>query len=127
MGKKPLVIFGNIFILKKNPWMSRRLRTALASIGKAPKKAEYILASPPPWFGKNYTAMSSAQIERLRLFSEVSSGTAGMRIEDRLKVLSTRLKTGRKPRPSRAKPAGTRFHEIYRVPAPAPAPVLKAT
>lgn len=123
--RKPLIIFGNVFILKRNPWYSRRLASALAAIGKTPKKPEMILASPPPWFGKRYEAMTPAQIEVLRRFSEVSSATAGQRIEDRLKTVQARLRTGRRPRPSRAKPAGTRFHEIP-VPRVAPAPAVTA-
>ncbi len=129
MSKKPLVIFGQAFILKRNPWFSRRLRLALSTIGKIPKKAEYILATPPPWFGKRYEAMSPAQIQRLIKFSEVASATAGMKVEERLKILHEKLATGRKPRPSRAKPVGTRFHEVYRaIPTPTavtPAPRLR--
>ncbi len=124
--KKPIVIFGNTFILKRNPWYSRRLVGALARIGKTPKKAEYILASPPPWAGRRYEAMSREQLEVLRRFSEVSSRTAGMRIEQRIEQISRELKRGRKPRPSRVKPAGTRFHEIFPAvarPAPVPAPL----
>ena len=111
--KAPISIFGTVFIRKKNPWYNKRLMKALAKIGKIPKKDMYILASPPPWYGKQYHRMSDKQLERLRLFSEVSSATAGMKIEERLEILSTRLKTGRAPRKSKAKPAGTRFHEIY--------------
>ena len=111
--KAPISIFGTIFILKKNPWLNRRLMKALAGIGKVPKKDMYILASPPPWYGKQYHKMSDKQLERLRKFSEVSSKTAGMKIEERLKILHEELKTGRAPRKSKAKPVGKRFHEIY--------------
>lgn len=117
--RRPLTIFGNVFILKRNPWYSPRLRAALAGVGKVPKKPEYIIAAPPPWFGGRYEAMSPEQIERLRRFSEVASRTAGMRIEERLKTIQAELRTGRKPRPRRIKPR--KFHEIVATITPRPA------
>jgi hypothetical protein len=111
--KPPIPIFGTIFIKKKNPWFNRRLMSALKKIGKVPKHDYYILASPPPWYGKQYWRMSDKQLERLRKFSEVSSKTGGMKIEDRLQILSKELATGRAPRKSKAKPQGERFHEKY--------------
>jgi hypothetical protein len=105
-------IFGKIVIKKKNPWYHPRLLSALQSIGKAPKKDKYIFASPPPWF-MNPQAMPPGVYERARLFSQVASETRGMPIEQRIKIIKERLSTGRKPRPSRAKPIGQRFHELY--------------
>jgi hypothetical protein len=119
-------VFGKVVILKKNPWYHPRLLSALQSIGKAPKKPQYIFTAPVPWF-MNPAAMPRGVYERARMFSEVASATAGMPIEQRLKIIKERLSTGRKPRPSKAKPAGQRFHELYptyealRPVAPAPA------
>jgi hypothetical protein len=124
-------LFGELVLIKKNPWYHPRLLKALMSIGKRPKKPEYILASPPPWL-MNPQAMPPEVYERARLFSEVASATGGMPIERRLKIISERLKTGRKPRISRAKQAGQRFHELYptyealKAKAPAPAPTARA-
>jgi len=105
-------VFGKTLILKKNPWYSERLLKLLATLGKKPRKPETIIATPPPWF-MNPSAMPAGVYERARLFSEVSSRTAGRPIEERLKTIQKELRTGRKPRVSRAKPAGQRFHELY--------------
>jgi hypothetical protein len=126
-------LFGELVLIKKNPWYHPRLYRALLSIGKRPKKPKEILATPPPWF-MNPQAMPPEVYERARMFSEVASATAGMPIERRLKIISEKLKTGRKRRPSKAKPAGQRFHELYptyealkaKAPAPAPAPAVRA-
>jgi hypothetical protein len=125
-------IFGKTVIMKKNPWYSPRLKAILERLGKEPKKPEYILAQPPPWFG-DPTKLSREQYERCKLFSIVASQTAGMRAEERIPIISAKLKTGRKPRPRKLKEK--KFHEIYptyeslvgRVVAPAPAvaPVIR--
>lgn len=115
MGKKPVVIFGTTFILKRNPWYSKELLPILVSIGKTPKKAEYILARPPPWFGKRYDKMTPKQIERLIEFSRVSSETAGKKLSERIPYIHKALwRGGRKP-VSKAKPVGQRFHDIMTV------------
>ena len=120
-------IFGELVLIKKNPWYHSRLYKALLSIGKRPKKPETILATPPPWF-MNPQAMPPGVYERAKLFSEVASATAGMPIEQRLKIISQRLKTGRKPRASKAKPREALFHvkfptyEALRGVTPAPTP-----
>jgi hypothetical protein len=120
-------IFGELVLIKRNPWYHPRLLKALLSIGKKPKKPETILATPPPWF-MNPSAMPPGVYERAKRFSEVSSGTAGKTIEERLKTIQKELKTGRKERPSKAKKEGQRFHELYptyealRKIAPAPTP-----
>jgi hypothetical protein len=122
-------VFGKILILKKNPWYSERLLNLLASLGKKPKKPDTIIATPPPWF-MNPSAMPQGVYERAKKFSEVSSATAGKPIEERLKTIQKELATGRKPRASRAKPEGQRFHELYptyeKLRGVAPAPVVKA-
>jgi len=105
-------VFGKTLIQKRNPWYSERLRNALLSIGKKPKSAETILATPPPWF-MNPANMPEAVYERARLFSEIASKTAGRPIEERLKMMQQALATGRKPRQRKAKRAGQRFHELY--------------
>ena len=105
-------IFGELVLIKRNPWYHPRLLKALMSIGKRPKKPETILATPPPWF-MNPSAMPQGVYERARLFSEVSSETAGKPIEERLKIIQRALATGRKKRPSKAKEKGKRFHELY--------------
>jgi len=105
-------IFGELVLIKRNPWYHPRLLKALMSIGKRPKKPETILATPPPWF-MNPGAMPRGVFERARLFSEVSSRTAGRPIEERLKTIQKELATGRKKRPSKAKEPGKRFHELY--------------
>lgn len=107
-----LNIFGQTVIIKRNPWHNPRLYKALVSLGKLPKKGEYILTAPVPWFG-DPSKMPPAVFERARLFSQVASQTAGMPIETRLKTIQQQLRTGRKPRPSKAKPTGQRFHELY--------------
>lgn len=105
-------IFGELVLIKKNPWYHPRLLKALMSIGKKPKKPEIILATPPPWF-MNPSALPQGVYERARLFSEVSSKTAGKSIEERLKIIQRALATGRKERVSKAKEPGKRFHELY--------------
>ena len=118
-------IFGKTLILKKNPWYSERLLKLLVGLGKKPRKPETIIATPPPWF-MNPSAMPAGVYERARLFSEVSSATAGKPIEERLKTIQKALKTGKKPRVSRAKPREELFHvkfktyEALRGVAPAP-------
>jgi len=105
-------IFGELVLLKKNPWYHPRLLKALLSIGKRPKKPEIILATPPPWF-MNPSAMPKGVYERARLFSEVASETAGKPIEERLKIIHEKLKLPpeqKKKRPSRAKPRNELFH-----------------
>ncbi len=126
---RTLNIFGQIVIIKRNPWYSERLFKALMSIGKKPKKPEKIFSAPVPWF-MDPAKMPKGVYERAKLFSEVASATAGMTIEERLKKIQSALKTGRKPRPSQIKPVGQRFHELYptyealKAVAPAP-PVVK--
>lgn len=105
-------IFGELVLIKRNPWYHPRLLKALLSIGKRPKKPETILATPPPWF-MNPGAMPEGVYERARKFSEVSSMTAGKPIEERLKIIQKQLSTGRKMRESKAKEPGKRFHELY--------------
>jgi len=105
-------IFGELVLIKKNPWYHPRLLKALLSIGKRPKKPETILATPPPWF-MNPGAMPEGVYERAKKFSEVSSRTAGKPIEERLKIIQKELATGRKKRISKAKELGKRFHELY--------------
>jgi hypothetical protein len=124
-------VFGKTLILKKNPWYSERLLKLLTGLGKKPKKPEVIIATPPPWF-MNPSAMPTGVYERAKMFSEVSSATAGRPIEERLKIIQERLKTGRKPRVSRAKPRTELFHvkfptyEALRGVAPAPvAPAIR--
>jgi hypothetical protein len=126
---RAIPIFGKIVIVKKNPWYHPRLRSILAKIGKIPKKPEYILAQPPPWFG-DPAKLSREQYERCKLFSQVASETAGMKAEKRIPIISARLKTGRKPRPRKLKEK--KFHEIYPTyealapaVAPAVAPVIR--
>ena len=105
-------IFGELVLLKKNPWYHPRLLKALLSIGKRPKKPEIILATPPPWF-MNPSAMPQGVYERAKKFSEVSSTTAGKPIEERLKIIQKELKLPpeqKKKRPSRAKPRNELFH-----------------
>ena len=108
-------IFGELVLIKKNPWYHPRLYKALLSIGKRPKKPETILATPPPWF-MNPSAMPQGVYERAKEFSKVSSETAGKRIEERLKIIQKKLKLPpekKKERPSKAKEPGKRFHELY--------------
>jgi hypothetical protein len=107
--------FGKIVIVKKNPWYSERLLNLLTRLGKKPKKPETILATPPPWF-MNPSAMPQPVYERAKRFSEVASKTAGKPIEERLKTIQEELKLPpelKKPRKSRAKEPGKRFHELY--------------
>jgi hypothetical protein len=105
-------LFGELVLIKKNPWYHPRLLKALMSIGRKPKKPKEILATPPPWF-MNPSAMPEKVYERARKFSEVSSRTGGRPIEERLKIIQRELATGRKKRPSKAKEPGKRFHELY--------------
>jgi hypothetical protein len=105
-------VFGELVLMKKNPWYHPRLLKALMSIGKRPKKPEIILATPPYWF-MNPGAMPVGVYERARKFSEVSSMTAGKPIEERLKIIQKQLSTGRRKRESKAKEPGKRFHELY--------------
>jgi hypothetical protein len=105
-------VFGKTLILKKNPWYSERLLKLLATLGKKPRKPETIIATPPPWF-MNPSAMPAGVYERARRFSEVSSATAGRPIEERLKTIQKELRTGRKPRVSRAKPRTELFHAKF--------------
>ena len=109
---RTLNIFGQIVIIKRNPWYSERLFKALMSIGKKPKKPEKIFSAPVAWF-MDPTKMPPGVYERAKMFSEVASVTAGRPIEERLRIIQERLRTGRKPRPPRIKAPGTRFHELY--------------
>lgn len=108
-----LTIFGKTFILKKNPWTHPKMAAILKRVQKAPK-TEYVLATPPPWFGKNLEAMTRKQVERLKLFSEVSHDTRGMPLRERIPIIAERLRTGRAPRPSKAKKTEDTFHvKVY--------------
>jgi hypothetical protein len=103
-------LFGKIVIVKKNPWYHPDMLSILAKIGKVPRKPQFILAQPPPWFG-NPAKLSREQYERCKLFSIVASQTANMKLKERLVIISQRLKTGRKERKPRIKEK--KFHELY--------------
>jgi len=75
-------VFGEVKIVKKNPWLSGKLR-ALVDAGLVKVKKERILASPPPWFG-DPSKLSKAQVYQVIRFSSVAHRTKGMSIKDRI-------------------------------------------
>ena len=106
-------IFGNIKLAKSNPWANMRGKFgAIVREGLAkPKKPEYILASPPPWyFDKN--ALSPAQKQVIEIFRDVAMRTAGLPLRDRIIAIRQAL-------------LGKKF-AVARAPAPAVAPTAPA-
>jgi len=119
-------VFGELRILKRNPWFwNKEAREDLASIGKFPK-TDFILARPPPWFGAKYDKMSDAQKEVCSRFSREAVASTGMKRKQRLQYLHEKLHVGRKERQPKRKPPGTRFHELYPIPAKTPPTPAKA-
>jgi hypothetical protein len=106
-------IFGNIKLAKSNPWANMRGKFgAIVREGLAkPKKPEYILASPPPWyFDKN--ALSPAQKQVIETFREVARRTAGLPLRDRIIAIKEAL--------------GGRKFAVVRSPVQAPATARKS-
>ncbi len=83
---KTAMIFGNIYILKKNPWLSGKFKK-LVEKGLAKPKKDYILSKPVPWFF-DVSALSKAQVAQIIRFSKVAHETRGQDIETRI----TRIK-----------------------------------
>jgi hypothetical protein len=85
-------IFGNIKLAKTNPWANMRgkfgeiVRAGLAK----PKKPEYILAQPPPWFF-NKEALSPNQRAVNEAFRNVAMRTRGMPLKDRIAEIKREL------------------------------------
>ena len=80
-----LTIFGHLKVIRKNPWLSGKLASAV-KMGLAKPKKELVLADLPPWF-EDPSKLSDAQLYQVAKFSAVSHETAGMPISDRLKVI----------------------------------------
>lgn len=77
-----IIIFGEVKLVKSNPWFSGKLASAVAR-GLASPKKKFILATPPPWYG-DPSKLSDAQLTQVIRLSRVSTATAGMSISDRL-------------------------------------------
>lgn len=133
MGTK-ITIFGNIKLLKRNPWLSGKLASIVKS-GLARVKKEFILADPPPWFG-DPSKLSEAQIYQVLRFSKVAHETRGQSMSYRIKRIKTEA-SGPTPYPKKpktyvmkigkiitiAKARGISIPpELERIPAPTPAP-----
>ncbi len=67
---KTVMIFGNIYILKKNPWFTRKFR-ALVEKGLAKPKKDYILSKPVPWFF-DVSTLSQAQVAQIMRFTRAA-------------------------------------------------------
>lgn len=97
-------IMGEGYILKRNPWLSGKLATAVAKKLASTTKT-FIVSRPPPWV-YNKEALSNAQLAQILRFSSVSKATAGRSIEERLKEIKEKASgpTGY-PRKPRVRPA----------------------
>lgn len=93
-------IFGEEYIVKKNPWYGIR-----------PGAYPFILSKPVPWF-EHREKMPQPVFEKARQFSQIMSSMAGRKREEIWAELRRQMGP-RKPRAPRTKPAGTRFHELY--------------
>lgn len=133
-------LFGNIKVLRKNPWFSGKLYEAVKR-GLAKIKKDLVIADLPPWyFDKN--SLSDAQIEQIIRFSRVAHRTAGQKMVDRIVEIKREASgpTGKaKPR-RRVINIGTiltiararglsippELEELARATAPAPTPTAQA-
>jgi hypothetical protein len=88
MGRIPL--FGRVFLIKRNPFLSKTYEDVVAD-GTVEVKKEWVLARPPPWFGKP-ERLSEAQLEQILRFAEVAMRTKGMKASPRLRVIKQTLK-----------------------------------
>jgi len=70
-----LPLFGKVFLLKHNPWLSGDL-AEIVKAGLAKPKKEWILATPPPWMG-NPDRLSDAQLAQVLRFSKVAREIKG--------------------------------------------------
>ncbi len=75
-------IFGNVYILKRNPWLSGKFRI-LVDKGLAKPKKLFTLSRPVPWFF-DVSKLSAAQVSQIIRFSRVSNETRGKSIEERI-------------------------------------------
>lgn len=80
-----IYIFGQAKLIKKNPWLSGKLRRAVEA-GLAKPKKDIILAQPPPWFF-DINALSNAQLAQNLRLSRASIATAGKPVTERLRVI----------------------------------------
>ncbi len=70
-----VIIFGQVKLLKSNPWLSGALAEVVKA-GLAKVKKEFIVASPPPWMG-DPSKLSDAQIAQVLRFSQAASEIKG--------------------------------------------------
>jgi len=130
-----IVIFGQIKLLKKNPWFSGKLAGAVAK-GLAKPRKDVILATPPPWLG-DPSKLSDAQLVQVMRFSAAAAETRGKDIEQRLANIKAKA-SGPTGAPKKAKVRVVRIgrviteaerrgltvspvlRELAKVPAPAP-------
>ena len=135
MGTK-IEIFGKIKVLKKNPWLSGKLLSAVKA-GLAKIKKQWILADLPPWFG-DPSKLSPAQIYQVIRFSKAAHEIRGKgTLLNRLRNIKAKASGPTGMAQPKVKPelpkigkiiSIARAHgisvppELMRAPAPAPAP-----
>jgi len=129
-------IFGEVKLLKKNPWLSGKLLDAVKA-GLAKVKKEFILADPPPWFG-NPKELSKAQIYQVIRFSQAAHEIRGKgTLLQRLRNIKAKASGPTNMAQPKIKPELPKIGriitiaqaygitvppELMRVPAPAPTP-----
>jgi len=95
-----VIVFGQVKLLKRNPWFSGRLAEAV-SAGLAKPKKDMVIASPPPWLG-DPSKLSDAQLYQVLRFSAAATAIKGKgTLKQRLAHIKARASgaTGRaKPR-----------------------------
>jgi len=70
-----VIIFGQIKLLKRNPWLSGRLAEAVAA-GLAKPRKDLVIASPPPWLG-DPGKLSDAQLYQVLRFTVAATAIKG--------------------------------------------------
>ena len=93
-----ITIFGEIKLVKSNPWLSGKLLSYVKR-GLAKVKKQLILASPPPWMG-DPEKLSDAQLYQVLRFSKVAHETAGQTMDVRIQRMKAEA-SGATPYPKK--------------------------
>jgi len=83
-------LFGRVFLIKRNPFLSETYESVVAD-GTVKVKKEWILSRPPPWLG-NPEKLSPAQLEQILRFARIAMETRGRKAPERLKIIKQTLK-----------------------------------
>jgi len=85
-----ITLFGQVFLIKRNPFLSGTYEGVVAD-GTVKVKKPWVLSRPAPWFG-NPEKLSEAQLTQILRFAKVAMETRGMKAPDRLRTIKQTLK-----------------------------------